>query len=186
MCLHDKHRDSLTLSTTRKSLHKAQTVDLNQYKTLYIRHRSVVPIFFNSGPLRHYDLMKRHDGHIKYNIDIYIYIIKGKFPVHHITGHEGPEVEYRYSSTLSLTSALDGGGVINATPRPLYPRQRPGTHRLGGWAVPKAHLDGCGKYRPHQDSIRAPSSAESVLYRLRYPSPQYILYINIIFCSRFY
>ena len=74
MCLHDKHRDSLTLSTTRKSLHKAQTVDLNQYKTLYIRHRSVVPIFFNSGPLRHYDLMKRHDGHIKYNIDIYIYI----------------------------------------------------------------------------------------------------------------
>ena len=32
----------------------------------------------------------------------------GKF--HHITGHEGPEVEQKYSSTLSLTSALDGGG----------------------------------------------------------------------------
>jgi len=30
---------------------------------------------------------------------------KGK--VHPITGHEGPEVEYRYSSTLSLTLALD-------------------------------------------------------------------------------
>jgi hypothetical protein len=31
------------------------------------------------------------------------------------TGHEGPEGEYRFSSTLSLTSALDGGGW--STPR---------------------------------------------------------------------
>ena len=29
---------------------------------------------------------------------------------HPITGHKRPEVECRYSSTLSLTSALDGGG----------------------------------------------------------------------------
>ena len=42
------------------------------------------------------------------NRDIYIYIYKGK--VHPITCHEGPEGEQRYSSTLSLTSALDGGG----------------------------------------------------------------------------
>ena len=33
---------------------------------------------------------------------------KGKF--HSIIFHEGTEVEWRYSSTLSLTSALDGGG----------------------------------------------------------------------------
>jgi len=33
-----------------------------------------------------------------------------KIRVHPITGHESPEVEQRYSSTLSLTSALDGGG----------------------------------------------------------------------------
>ena len=39
--------------------------------------------------------------------------IKGK--VHPKTGHRGPEWEYRYSSTLSLTSALDGGGWL--TPR---------------------------------------------------------------------
>ena len=32
------------------------------------------------------------------------------------TSHEGPEGEWRYSSTLSLTSALDGGGL--STPRP--------------------------------------------------------------------
>ena len=30
--------------------------------------------------------------------------------VQHITGHEGPGGEYRYRSTLSLTSALDGVG----------------------------------------------------------------------------
>ena len=36
--------------------------------------------------------------------------------VRHITGHEGAEGENKYSSTLSLTSALDGGGL--STPRP--------------------------------------------------------------------
>jgi hypothetical protein len=41
-------------------------------------------------------------------------IRKGK--IHPITGHEGPEGEYRYSCTLSLTSALDGVGW--STPRP--------------------------------------------------------------------
>jgi len=30
--------------------------------------------------------------------------------VHPNTGHESPEGKERYSSTLSLTSALDGGG----------------------------------------------------------------------------
>jgi hypothetical protein len=33
---------------------------------------------------------------------------------------KGPEWERRYSSTLSLTSALDGGRVVNATPRPFF------------------------------------------------------------------
>jgi hypothetical protein len=40
------------------------------------------------------------------------------------------------------------GWVVNATPRPLYPRERPGTH-TGGWVGPRAGLDGCGKPRPH-------------------------------------
>jgi len=34
---------------------------------------------------------------------------KGRGKVHPTTGHEGPEGEKRYSSTFSLTSALDGG-----------------------------------------------------------------------------
>jgi hypothetical protein len=41
---------------------------------------------------------------------------KGKGKVRPRTGHESPEVKQRYSSPVSLTSALDGGGL--STPRP--------------------------------------------------------------------
>ena len=39
------------------------------------------------------------------------------------------------------------GCVVNATPRPLYPRKRPGTHCIGGWVGLRASLDRCGKSR---------------------------------------
>ena len=38
------------------------------------------------------------------------------------------------------------------------PRERLGTHSIGDWMGPRARLDGCGKSRPHQDSIPGPSS----------------------------
>jgi len=41
---------------------------------------------------------------------------KGKGKVHPKTGHQGPEGEQMYSSTLSSASALEGGGW--STPRP--------------------------------------------------------------------
>ena len=41
--------------------------------------------------------------------------------VHPITGHEGPEAEWRYSSTLSLTLALDGVGGQRHAPPALPP-----------------------------------------------------------------
>jgi hypothetical protein len=41
---------------------------------------------------------------------------KGKGKVFFRTGHEGPEGEYRYSSTLSLTLALDEGGWSTSRP----------------------------------------------------------------------
>ena len=43
-------------------------------------------------------------------------IFTGEGKVHPRTGHEGPEGVKRYSPTLSLTLALDGGGW--STPRP--------------------------------------------------------------------
>jgi len=50
------------------------------------------------------------------------------------------------------------GWVVNATPRPLYSRERPGTHCLGGWVGHRAGLDRCKKFCPHHDSIPGPSS----------------------------
>jgi hypothetical protein len=62
-----------------------------------------------------------------------------------------------YSSTFSLTSALDGVGGQRHIPA-VYPRERAGTHCIGGWVGPTARLDGCGKYRLHRDLINGQSS----------------------------
>ena len=40
------------------------------------------------------------------------------------------------------------GWVVKVTPRPLYPRERPGTHCIGGWVDPRAGPDECGKSPP--------------------------------------
>ena len=81
-----------------------------------------------------------------------------KSEVHPRTVHEGPEGEYMYSSTPSLTSALDEGGWSASRPGPFTPGERPGTHRIGGWVGPRASLDGCGKSRLHRVSIPGPST----------------------------
>ena len=52
--------------------------------------------------------------------------------------------------------------MVNATPRPFYLRDRPGTQCIGGWLGPRDGLDRCGKSRPHRDSIRRPSSPQRV------------------------
>jgi hypothetical protein len=60
---------------------------------------------------------------------------KGKGKVHPITGHERSEGEQRYSSTLSLTSALHGGGWSMPHPNCFTPRKEtwhPLYRRLGG------------------------------------------------------
>jgi hypothetical protein len=44
--------------------------------------------------------------------------------------------------------------VVSTTPRPLYPREIPGTHCTGGWVGPRAGLDVCEKSRPTR--IRSP------------------------------
>jgi len=62
------------------------------------------------------------------------------------TGREGPKGEERYSSTLSLPSALDGvGGQLHA-PAASYLRGQD-THCTGGWVGPRAGLDGRGNSR---------------------------------------
>ena len=58
----------------------------------------------------------------------------GKGKVHPRKGHEGPEGEYRYSSTFSLTSALDGVRGQRHAPAALPPGKTryPLYRRLGG------------------------------------------------------
>jgi hypothetical protein len=56
--------------------------------------------------------------------------------------HEGVLGKWRYSSTYSLTSALDGGESSDSRLCRFTPRKRtPGTHWIGGWVGPRAVLD---------------------------------------------
>ena len=52
-------------------------------------------------------------------------MVKGKGKDLPITGHEGPEGEQMYSSTLPSTSALDGGGWSTPRPGPFTPGKDP-------------------------------------------------------------
>jgi len=73
-----------------------------------------------------------------------------------ITGHKGPEGEYCYSSTLSLTSAPDGSDQSHA-PASLNPGKRPGKLFTDGWVGPRAGVDKYGKsHSPHRVPIPGP------------------------------
>jgi hypothetical protein len=64
--------------------------------------------------------------------------------------------EWRYSSTHSLTLALDGGEWLASFPGHFTPREiAPGTHWIGGWVGPRAVLDMVVKRKilsPHWES----------------------------------
>ena len=61
------------------------------------------------------------------------------------------------------------GWVVNATPRPLYPRERPVIHCIGRWVGLTAGLAGAENLSPTGiRSLEGPTRSES-LYRLRYP-----------------
>ena len=61
------------------------------------------------------------------------------------------------------------GWVVNATLRPLYPRERPVTHCIGGWVGLRAGLARAENLSP--TGIRSPDrpARNESLYRLRYP-----------------
>jgi hypothetical protein len=40
------------------------------------------------------------------------------------------------------------GWVVKTTPRPLYPRERPGAHCIGVWMGLRVDLNGCEKNSP--------------------------------------
>jgi len=63
-------------------------------------------------------------------------MVRTKGKVHPRTGHEDPKEEQKYSSTLSVTSALDRGGWSTPRPGRLTPGEKPGAHCTGGWVDP--------------------------------------------------
>jgi len=95
---------------------------------------------------------------------------KEKGKVQTRTGHEGPERELRYSSSLSLTSALDGLGGQRHDPAALLPGDPVPIYRRLGGAQSR-----CRSGRVWRISLLAgfrsldhPVRSES-LYRLSYP-----------------
>jgi hypothetical protein len=78
-------------------------------------------------------------------ITLFVLIVKGKMLslcFSRAPRHEGVLGELRYSSTHSLTSAVDGGEWSTSRPGRFTPRERaPGTHWVGGWVGPRAVLD---------------------------------------------
>ena len=91
------------------------------------------------------------------------------------TGHEGPQGEQRYSSTLFQTSTLEGGEGSASHPGSTLP---PGKtryilysyRRLGG---PQGRSGQVRKISPHRDSIPDCPARRQSLYRLRYPAYEY-------------
>ena len=68
-------------------------------------------------------------------------------------GHESPERELRFRSTLSLTTSLDGAIVERKALAGLPSAKRIRTHIAGLGAVSKAGLDLCGLSRQYLISI---------------------------------
>jgi hypothetical protein len=68
--------------------------------------------------------------------------------------HEGVLGQWMYSSTHSLTSALDGGEWSASRPARFTPRERaPSTHWIGGWVGPRPVLEAVVKRKilsPHR------------------------------------
>jgi len=58
-----------------------------------------------------------------------------------------------YSSTFSLTSALDGVGGQRHAPNILLPEENFGTHFIGSLVDPRASVEGRGTSHPHRVSI---------------------------------
>ena len=72
------------------------------------------------------------------------------------------------------------GWVFNTTPRPLYPRERPDTHCIGGWLAPRPVGTDAKNFAPARvRSPDRPARSES-LYRLSYPGPPCLNVVMLI------
>ena len=84
------------------------------------------------------------------------------------TAHRGS----RGVALLFLDHGTRRGWGVTVTPRPLFtPKERLGSHCIGGWVGPRAGLDRCGKSRPQPEfDPRTVQPRSQSLCRLRYPA----------------
>ena len=100
------------------------------------------------------------------------YSCKGDRKIFHPrTAYEGPNGKQMYSSTLPSTSALDGGWVVSTTPRPLYHREGPGTHCIGGGWAPGPFWTGAENLERTGTRLPDSPACSESLYRLSYRGP---------------
>jgi hypothetical protein len=107
------------------------------------------------------------------------------YKVHLITGHEGPEVEYRYSSTLSLTSAIDGDGWSTPRPGRFIPGKDPvPIVQEAGWTPGSVWTGAENLAPPPRTGLRSPErpARSESLYRLSYPGSR--CEVNTLFMFR--
>jgi hypothetical protein len=77
-----------------------------------------------------------------------------------------------------------GVGGQRHAPAALSPGKRLGTHCKEGWLGPRASLDGCGKSRPHRDSIPVTSSPKwvAILTELFQPTQMNCTRVYVFTC----
>jgi len=63
------------------------------------------------------------------------------------------------------------GWVFNATPRPVYRRERPVTHCIGDWVGLRAGMDGCENHARNGIRSRNRRSRSNSLYRMSHLGP---------------
>ena len=86
----------------------------------------------------------------------------------------------RYSYTLSLTSVVDRGWVVNVMPWPLYLlEKRPGTSCAGDWVCPTVDLDCRSKSLPNRVTILVTSSPWRVAIPIELSRPTVLLGFDV-------
>ena len=119
------------------------------------------------------------------NVFVYMFMstADGNFPegkdkgiVQARTGHKGPEGEMRYSSTLSLTLALDGVDGQRHTPVALPPGKTryPLYRRLGS---PQSRS---GRVQKILSPLGFNPQTIEPLYQLHYPSPRIVMFLPFV------
>ena len=106
-------------------------------------------------------------------------ILKVEVTLEQATKAQG-KVKVQLYSFFNLGARL--GWVVNAATQTLYPRERPDTHCVGCWVGPRAGLNGCGKSRPHRDSIpEPPARSQSEILR-----PHMLIFCGLLGCDAVY